>query len=197
MIIPTVRGGSAIRSRPTPRRICVATATRSASARAIAHRRARSIAGVDRIVDGERHVAGTHHQLSLRHHVAAADDATGTIGRPASIASRNVPPLNRADRAVDAARAFGKDDQRHAARSPAAPSSSRCRPPGFFRSTSRCPVRRRCQPRNGNRAERLLGDDPQLERQRREQDRDVVDALVVRRRRRSCAPDRAARGPRP
>ena len=32
---------------------------------------------------------------------------------------------------------------------------------------------------NGIFAERFLRDDPQLERQRREQDRDVVDALVV------------------
>ena len=66
--------------------------------------------------------------------------------------------------------------------------------PGFLRSTSRWPVRCRCQPRNGKLPERGLGDDAQLERQRREDDRDVVDALMVRRRRRSCAADRAARG---
>ena len=41
-------------------------------------------------------------------------------------------------------------------------------------------MRCRCQPRNGNRSERRLRDDAQLQRQRREQDRNVVDALMVR-----------------
>ena len=46
-----------------------------------------------------------------------------------------------------------------------------------------------------NPPERLLRDDPQLQRQRREHDRDVVDALVIRGERRSCAPDRACSSP--
>ena len=53
--------------------------------------------------------------------------------------------------------------------------------PGFLRSTRRWPVLRRCQPRNGKLTERGLGHDPQLQRNRGEDNRDVVDALVIRR----------------
>ena len=105
---------------------------------------------------------------------------TGTTGSLRVDRQQERAPLESPDRAVDAARAFGKHDQRMRCARPAAPSSSTMPAPGFCRSTSRWPVRCRCQPRNGNPAERLLRDDAQLQRQRREHDRDVVDALVIR-----------------
>ena len=55
------------------------------------------------------------------------------------------------------------------------PARSGCR-----RSTNRWPPRLRCQPSTGKPRQRLLGDDPQLVRQRREDHRRVVDALVIR-----------------
>ena len=92
---------------------------------------------------------------------------SGTIGRPACTAGSRLPPLNGADAAVAAAGALGKDDQRQAARGErVAPSAKTPRGSGRLRSTSMCPVRRRCQPRNGKRPSDRLGDDAQLVRQR-------------------------------
>ena len=106
---------------------------------------------------------------------------TGTTGSPASIASRKMPPLKRADRAIDAARAFGKHDERSRAADEPRHLLRRCPAPGFLRSTSRWPVAPQVPAEERKPAERLLGDDAQLQRKRGEHHRDVVDALVIRR----------------
>ena len=75
----------------------------------------------------------------------------GTIGRPAWMASRTLPPLNRPTVPSALRVPSGKTisdspfDTRPFQRF-RMPSGS-----GLFRSTSRCPVRLRCHPRNGNR----------------------------------------------
>jgi hypothetical protein len=73
---------------------------------------------------------------------------TGTIGRPLSIASRKMPGLNGRIRPSVVRDASGKTISD-------APSPIRrfiflkIDAPGFLRSTSRCPLRERCQPMNG------------------------------------------------
>ena len=104
---------------------------------------------------------------------------TGTTGSPASIATRNGAPLNRptapstlrvpsgntiSECGLATSRAILLDDA--GARVPAVDEQ--------MTGPLEMPAEKREPP------ERLLGDDPQLQRQRREQDRDVVDALMVR-----------------
>ena len=106
--------------------------------------------------------------------------ASGTIGRPAWIASRKLPALNRATRPsqlrVPSAKMISDSPSDTSARQRfRMPARSGCR-----RSTNRWPPRLRCQPSTGKPGERLLRDDPQLIRQRREEHRRVVDALVIR-----------------
>ena len=72
----------------------------------------------------------------------------GTIGMPESSAKTNEPPLNRATSPSTLRVPSGKTISEW--RSPASFAIFLTIPaPGFCRSTSKCPARWRCQPRNG------------------------------------------------
>ena len=105
--------------------------------------------------------------------------ATGTIGRPASMASRKLPALNRATwpsgLRVPSAKMMSDSPSDTSAR-------QRLRMParsGCFRSTNRWPPALQVPAEHRKARQRCLRDDPQLVRQRREDHRRVVDALVI------------------
>ena len=135
---------------------------------------------VDRLVDDEPDVARIRGQPPLQHHVAAADDRERHDGQAGFERQVEAAALERRDAAVPAARAFGEHDERQ-------PVRRQARRPGEDRSRDRAACGRRAcarcaadaSPETGMLPERLLGDDAQLKRQRPEEDRNVVDALVV------------------
>ena len=118
---------------------------------------------------------------------------TGTTGSAASIASRKMPPLNRPTVPSDAARALGKNDERARAATRLA-IRFRMPAPGFLPIDEQVTGPPQVPAEKRNPPERLLRHDPQLQRQRREHDRDVVDALVIRREHVAARGDRGARG---
>ena len=100
----------------------------------------------------ERDVARARHQPALPHHVPAADDGDRHDRQARLDRQQEAAALEPADAAVGAPRALGEHDERQALPTAAPSSAAGCRArPGCRRSTSRWPVRRRCQPRNGKR----------------------------------------------
>ena len=86
--------------------------------------------GLDRRVHGHASTSpGQHHQPSLLHHVPAAGDADRHDRHAGLDREQERSALEPPDRAVHAARALGKHDERVRARRRAAPSSSRRRRP--------------------------------------------------------------------
>ena len=125
--------------------------------------------------------AGSVRSRPFRHHGRRVPMiATGTIGSPASIASRKLPALNRATcpsglRVPSAKMISDSPSDTSARQRRRMPARSGCR-----RSTNRCPPAPQVPAEHRKPRQRLLGDDPQLVRQRREDHRRVVDALMIR-----------------
>jgi hypothetical protein len=139
----------------------------------------RQFACVDRIVHDQPHGAGIGGQPALQHHVTAPNDRQRHDGKPGLESKQEAAALEPADAPVATARALRKDDERQAARRQVRGPSKDLRSvgmPPIDQHVSRAPevpAEKRDAP------ERLLRDDPQLKRQRPEEDRDVVDALVI------------------
>ena len=124
---------------------------------------------LDRVVDDQRRrrpARSRSRPFGITSRVPMTD--SGTIGRPASIASRKLPRLEPRDVAVRAARALGEDDERQPVRHQRAPALQDAGAVGMpaideqMAAAPQVPAEHR-EPR-----QRLLGDDPQLVRQRRE-----------------------------
>ena len=146
----------------------------------------------NRLVDRDRHVAGARHQPALEHHVPAAGDADRHDRQPRVDRHEEHAALEARDRAIHAARALGKHDERpRAADQPRhllddagarilAIDQQMPGPP-------QVPAEKRETP------ERLLGDDPQLQRHRRRRRSGCRRCSDGSTRTRSCVRARAAR----
>ena len=205
-------GRDAVRPRPSAARrdwrrrpnclasTVAATTACTRSANALASRGVGSAmtGGGNRIVHDERDVRRLGPEAAFRHHRARADDRQRHDRQPGLDRQQEAAGLEARHAAVPAPRALGEDDERQPVRTRAPASASGCRArSGCWRSTNRCPPRFRCQPSTGKRASDALAMIRSWIRQRREDDRDVVDALVVRHEHVRRARARSARVPRP
>ena len=141
---------------------------------------ARHAAGVDRRVDHQRRVTGLVVSSPLRITCRVPSTVTGTIGNSGLDRQQHAAGLEQPDPTVRATGAFGEHDQRQALPDQRLPSPQDAGAIGIapidqqVARPAKMPAEKRKLP------ERLLGDDAKLERQRREDDRDVVDALMIR-----------------
>ena len=153
---------------------------------------------VDRVVHDQADAPRIGGQPPLQHDVAAADDRDRhdrQAGLERQVEAAALERRRRGHRGCACPRG-----RRTATARPSVSRAAHSRIlawSGRLRSTSMWPVRAQVPAEEREPAERLLGDDAQLKRQRPEQDRDVVDALVVADEDVGAAPAAAARGPTP
>src|SRR4029453_9097193 len=120
------------------------------------------------------------HETSFQHHEAAPRDADGQHRQRRINRQQKDAALESPDRAVHATGAFGKHDHRARGSDEIAHTlqDSRARILAIDEQMSR-PLEMPAEKRDTT--QRFLRHDSQLQRQRREENRDVVDALMVRR----------------
>jgi hypothetical protein len=139
----------------------------------------RQLAGVDGIVDHETHGAGIGRQPALQHHVPAPDDGQRHDWKTGLERQQKAAALEAAHASVATARSFGKHDQRQTVRCQPRGPSEDPRSIGTTAIDEHVPGAAKVPAQERDVPERFLRDDPQLIRQRPEQDGNVVDALVI------------------
>ena len=123
---------------------------------------------------------GHGHEPALCHHMHGALDGDGHYRQPGFQGEQETAGFEPADGPVSASRAFGKDDQRDPIGNQMPPPLQYARPIGIapVNQQMTCPHQMPAEERKSS--ERFLGDDAQLKRKGREDDGDVVDALMIR-----------------
>ena len=159
----------------------ITSRTRSASARTSAIDGSALAGGLDRIVHDQRDVAGPRRQLALLHHVTAADDRD-RHDRQARLHRQHDAAALELAHAAGRGCACPRERRSATARSTSAALAQPKMPARSGLAAIDQHVAGALQVRAEHRkaAERFLRDDAQLKRDRPEQHRDVVDALVVR-----------------
>ena len=134
---------------------------------------------MNRVVDDQTDVGRLGPQPPLRHHRPGADDRDRDDRQLRFDREQEAARLELRDVTVAAARPLGVDHQRRLRhqRPPAFEDTGAIGIPAIDEQVLAAP---QMPPEHGKLRQRLLGDDPQLVRQRPEDDRRVVDALVVR-----------------
>ena len=134
----------------------------------------------DRFVNLKRHMPRARHEAALLHDMAAAGNRQRHDRQPRLERKQKAPAFESADVPVRAARALGKNDQRNAVGDEPAPAAQNARPIWIAAIDQQMPGAAQVPTEKRELPERFLRDDAQLKRQRRENHRDVVDALVIR-----------------
>src|SRR5688572_12689052 len=135
--------------------------------------------GVDRLVDDQPDIPGIRCESAFQHHVTAADHGDRNYREARLEREIETAPLEASEPSVAASRALWKHDEAEAVRGQSRRPSKDPRPVRTAAIDQHVPRAPQVPAEKRKVPERLLGDDPELKRQRPEQDRDVVDALVI------------------
>src|SRR5712691_8565044 len=134
---------------------------------------------LDRVVHDQHHVGRLGPQPSLRHHVPRADHRERNDGQPGLDGEQETAALETADAAIRAARALRVDHERQPFRHERPPAPENARAIGMTAIDEQVAATAEMPPEHRESRQRRLRDDPQLIRQRGEEDRRIVDALVI------------------
>jgi len=134
----------------------------------------------DRSVHDELDIPRLRAETALLHDVARSNDSKRNDRQSGFERKQKAAGLEPPDRAVPAPRPLGEDNQREPVLHERAPPVEDANVVGVLAIDEQMPAAAKVPSKHREPRQRCLRDDPQLVRQRREDDRNVINALVIR-----------------